>query len=133
MNYVLDTGAVIAFLNAEKGADVVEEVLTEPYASCYMHSYNLCEAYYLYYRTGGQSVADQVVNDVLDLGISLRNDNDMPFWKYAGSIKAQNALSLPDAFCLSITVRLGATVVTTDHGEFDPLVGKGICPILFIR
>lgn len=49
MNYVLDAGPMMAFLNNEPGVDVVEEVLTEPGATCYAHVFNLCEVYYLYY------------------------------------------------------------------------------------
>jgi PIN domain nuclease of toxin-antitoxin system len=133
VNYVLDAGPLIALLNGEAGADVVEDVLTEPGSTCYIHCYNLCEIYYQYFRRGGQATADEVVSDLLDLGICLRDDSDISFWKSAGSIKAQNAMSLPDAFCLSLGIRLGATVVTTDHGEFDPIVPLGLCPIRFIR
>ncbi len=46
MNYVLDAGAMIAFLDDESGAEVVEDVLTEPGSTCYAHILNLAEVYY---------------------------------------------------------------------------------------
>jgi PIN domain nuclease of toxin-antitoxin system len=133
VNYILDAGPMMAFLNNEPGVEVVEDVLTEPGSACYAHVYNLCETYYLYYRRGGAAVADGVIQDLLDIGILARSDVDTAFWKEAGALKAQHALSLPDGFCLALGRRIGATVVTTDHAEFDPLVPLGYCPIRFIR
>lgn len=124
---------MIAFLANEPGAEAVEDVLTEPGSTCYAHAFNLCEVYYLYYRRGGAAVADGTIHDLLDLGIIARNDLDTAFWKSAGALKGRHALSLPDAFCIALAQRLRGTVVTTDHGEFDPLIALGYCPILFVR
>ena len=52
MNYVLDAGPMIAFLDDEPGAEVVEQVLTEPGSTCYAHIFNLTEIYYIYFRRG---------------------------------------------------------------------------------
>ena len=133
MNYSLDAGPLMAYLNNETGAEQTENVLTEPESLCYMHFMNLCEIYYLYYRRGGVGVADAIVQDLLDIGIILRDDHDEAFWKAAASFKGRHALSLPDAFCIALAQRIGATVVTTDHAEFDPLVPLGYCPIHFVR
>jgi len=72
---------MIAFLNNEPGADIVEDVLTEPGSACFAHAHNLCEVYYLYYRRAGGSIADSAIQDLLDLGIIPREDLDMAFWK----------------------------------------------------
>lgn len=53
MNYVLDAGPMIAFLDDEPGAEVVEQVLTEPGSTYYAHIFNLTEIYYIYFRGGG--------------------------------------------------------------------------------
>lgn len=123
----------MAYLNDEAGADRTLEALTEPGSVCYVHFMNLCEIYYLYYRRGGMGAAEAIVQDLLDMGIILRDDHDEAFWKEAASIKGRHALSLPDAFCIALARRIGGTVVTTDHAEFDPLVPPGYCPILFVR
>ena len=52
MNYVLDAGPMIAFLDDEPGAEVVEQALTEPGSTCYAHIFNLTEIYYIYFRRG---------------------------------------------------------------------------------
>ena len=124
---------MIAFLDGEPGDDKVEDVLTEPGSTCFAHIFNLAEIYYIYYRRGGQALAESTIQDLLSLGIVLRDDHDEPFWKEAASFKGRHALSLPDAFCLNLGRRLNGTVVTTDHGEFDPLVSYGYCSIFFIR
>ncbi len=41
MNFPLDTGPMIAFLDNEPGAEVVEDVLTEPGSSCCAQTFNL--------------------------------------------------------------------------------------------
>ena len=133
MTYVLDAGAVIAYLNGEPGADATEDILTEPGSLCYRTVHNLCEIYYIYYRRGGESTAEETVKDVARAGIHRRDDIDERFWKLAGSLKARHPLALPDGFCLALAMRIGATLVTTDHAEFDPLMSAGYCPIQFIR
>lgn len=69
MNYSLDASAIIALLDAEPGAEVVEDVLTEPGSVCYAHIFNLAEIYYIYFRRGGQVLAESVLQDLLALRI----------------------------------------------------------------
>jgi PIN domain nuclease of toxin-antitoxin system len=133
VNYALDAGAMIAFLDDEPGAEVVEDVLTEPGSTCYAHFLNLAEVYYIYFRRGGTMMAQDAVQSFQDAGTVVRDDNDTAYWQAAATFKGSHAMSLPDAFCLALAQRLGGTVVTTDHAEFDPLVPLGYCPILFIR
>ena len=133
MIYVLDAGPMIALLANEPGADVTEDVLTEPGSACYAHIFNLAEIYYIYHRRGGVTTAESALQDLLDAGVIARNDADTAFWKSATILKASHAIALPDAFCLALAGRLSGTAVTTDHNEFDPLVALGFCPIRFIR
>jgi predicted nucleic acid-binding protein len=133
VNYVLDAGPMIALLDDEPGAEVVEDVLTEPGSTCYAHIINLAEVYYIYFRRGGTTMAEDAIQFLQDVRIIIRDDNDRPYWKEAATYKGSHALSLPDAFCVALARRLGGTAVTTDHGEFDPLVPLGYCSILFIR
>jgi PIN domain nuclease of toxin-antitoxin system len=129
----MDAGALIAFLDDEPGAEVVEDVLTEPGSTCYAHIFNLAEVYYIYFRRGGESMAEDAIQSLLEVGILVRNDSDTGYWKDAATLKGRHAMSLPDAFCMALARRLGGTVITTDHAEFDPLVALGYCPIRFIR
>lgn len=133
MNYAMDAGALIAFLDDEPGAETVEDALTEPGSMCHVHVFNLAEVYYIYFRRGGVAMAEDAVQSLLDIGIRVEEFADTAFWKDAATFKGRHALSLPDAFCLALARRLGGTVVTTDHAEFDPIVSLNYCPIRFIR
>lgn len=59
---------------------------------------------------------------------------DEPFWQQAGKLKVNpGKISLADCFALALAIRSGATLVTSDHHEFDRIDALDICPILFIR
>jgi hypothetical protein len=123
---------MIAFLDGEPGAEVVEDVLTEPGSTCSAHIFNLAEVYYIYFRRGGRLMAGDAIQSLLDVGILVRSDNDVGYWKEAATFKGSHAIALPDAFCVALARRLAGTAVTSDHAEYDPLVPLGYCPILFI-
>jgi PIN domain nuclease of toxin-antitoxin system len=133
VNYVLDAGPMIAFLDDEPGAEVVEQVLTEPGSTCYAHIFNLTEIYYIYFRRGGAVMAEDALQSLIDAGIVVRDDHDAAFWKEAATFKGTHAIALPDTFCLALARRLSGTVLTSDHNEFDPLVPFDYCPISLIR
>jgi PIN domain nuclease of toxin-antitoxin system len=133
VRYILDAGPMIVFLDDDVGAEVVERILTEPGSTCYAHIFNLIEVYYIYFRRGGEAMAEDALQSLLDTGIVVRDDHDTDFWKRAATLKGTHAIALPDTFCLTLARRLEGTVVTTDHAEFEPLVPLGYCPILFVR
>lgn len=133
MNYVFDAGALIAMLEKERGAEVVQAILRSAGAECYCHAINLCEVYYPLVRTQGTAAAQQVIAVLISAGVQPRSDIDMAFWQDAGATKASYRLSLGDAFGVALARRLGAEFVTTDHGELEPLLTDGICQVNFIR
>ena len=136
MIHVLDAGPMIAYMDGERGAPVVAQILTDNPNACYAHVFNLTEIYYIYFRRGGVTMAETAIQTLLAAGVIPRDDADEAFWKETGTFKGSHAMSLPDAFCLALARRLGGTVITTvptDHGEFDPLVQHNYCPTLFIR
>ncbi len=54
--------------------------------------------------------------------------------KEAGKYKAElKRISLADCFCITLAKRIGTTVATSDHHEFDKVSTRGIVPVLFIR
>ncbi len=107
MNYALDAGPMIAFMDDEPGAEVVEDLLTEPGSACHAHIFNLTEVYYLYFRRGGASMAEDAVQTLTEAGIGIRSDNDTAFWKAAATCKGRHRIALPDAFCLALAPAAG--------------------------
>lgn len=133
MIYVLDACAMLAYLRNEAGADVVENALLDANSQCVAHAINLCEVYYIFHRDSGESDADSAVDDLKNVGVMEHNDLDEAFWKEVGKLKAGGGISIPDCFAITLSKRLGGTVLTSDPKEFDPVAAAGICPINFIR
>lgn len=135
MIYVFDTSAAIAYLRSEDGCQIVHDILAASDQTFLMHSINLCELYYDFVRAGGADCAEQAVKDFLSLGVAARDDMDFDFWKQAGRLKVRGRISLADTFAVALAEREVATIVTSDHHEFDPLISAGIITVkvLFIR
>lgn len=139
MSFVLDACAVIAFLRGESGSEVVESLILDQY--CMVHAVNLCEVYYdSLFRGEEESSARAIIADMESLGIVSREDMDMKFWQAAGAYRAEirkASLQIPlaDCFAISLAKRENATLVTSDHHEFDPIIASGLCscPVRFIR
>ena len=131
--HVLDASAMVAYLTGEPGEKVVAALLTDPAATCYAHTLNLCEVYYGAIRKTDVKRARQTILNLRTDGVIERQDINRHFWQRVGELKARGRISLPDCFCISLAQELGGEVVTSDHGEFDPLVPLGIVPINFIR
>jgi PIN domain nuclease of toxin-antitoxin system len=125
--YILDACAIIASLRKEPGTEVVKQALLDTSGQCIAHSINLCEVYYIFRRDEGVTVATQAIKDIRMLGLIERNDFDEAFWKEAGNLKARGNISLPDCFAITLTNRVGGTLLTSDHGEMDPIAATGIC------
>ncbi|MGI8468270.1 MAG: PIN domain-containing protein [Pyrinomonadaceae bacterium] len=130
---VLDSSAMIAYLRQEKGALVVERIMTNPNNVCYAHAINLCEVYYDAIRVGGLADAEKSLKDLFALGVIERSDFDTNFWKNVGQLKANYRASLADFCAIILANNLGGTVLTSDHHEFDKIARDKVCSIKFIR
>jgi PIN domain nuclease of toxin-antitoxin system len=133
LKYVLDACAMVAYLENEPGGTIVGSLLADRANTCYAHSLNLCEVYYLAIRRSTTATAEAAIEALFNDGVFERKDNSRRFWKRVGEHKARGGISLPDCYCITLAQELSAEVVTSDHGEFDPLVPLGIVPIKFIR
>lgn len=109
MNYALDASAMIAFVTAEPGGSVVEELLADPQNQCFAHAANLCEVYYDACRRIGSTSAAQLISDLANSGLWFRSDMDLEFWQRAGRLKAvARRISLADCFGLALAALLRA-------------------------
>lgn len=132
--YVFDACAVLALLNVEQGAEVVAEILADPENRCLLCSINACEVFYDVFRGSGEADAMALERTLETNGLEIREAMPAELWKTAGRFKATlRRVSLADCFALALAVLEGATLVTSDHHEFDRIAELGICPILFIR
>jgi predicted nucleic acid-binding protein len=132
--YVFDACALIALTDKEEGADILASFLASNENTCFVHSLNLCEAYYHAHRSTSRQDAVALVEGFLDLGLVLRDDMDVEFWQEAGDLKAiHKKVSLADCCAIVLANRLNAELVTSDHHELYTLADQGISKILFFR
>ena len=129
---ILDACAVIGFIYAEPGAEVVREILyTE---QCAIHAINLCEVYKDCLDRSNPSDADAIIDDLRDIGLITREDLDEAIWKQVGRLKntLRSNIAWADCYAIALSQRLQGRVLTADK-EFEPVQDKNICPVQFFR
>ena len=134
MSLVFDSSALIAYLEDEPGAELVDELLDGNLGACFVHAINMCEVYYGTRREYGEQPAQEAINMLQNAGLSVREDMDNNIWQGAGQIKADyRRISLADCLCVALANRDGSEVITADRHEFEPLAQVGLCKVRFIR
>lgn len=134
--FVFDASALIAFLNNEEGADMVEGILRQAKDNgcvVYINKLNLLEIYYGIYREDGDKKAEDVLMKVLNLPLVVIDVLDDNLFKEAGKLKATYKISLADSIALASAKTKNAWILTTDHHEFDPLDKQGVLEFYWIR
>lgn len=134
MYVVFDASALVAFLRGEPGGDVVRKLLEDDKVDCLAHVANLSEVYYHVLRAADDSVAQQTMSRLAEAGLGFRNDIDAVFWQEVARYKdVVGRVALTDCFAIALANRIGATIVTSDHQEFEPVAAQGVCSVRFIR
>src|SRR5215211_4094551 len=120
--YVLDTWAVIAYLEDEPSGEQVEELIAtahEEQIPMYMSVVNVGEVWYTLAREVSEEEANAGVKILSDLRIQFENA-DWELTQEAARFKSQNKMSYADAFAAALAKIKKAELVTGDN-EFKPL------------
>jgi len=123
--YVLDSWAVIAYLEDEPSGEQVEELIAtahEEQIPIYMSVINVGEVWYTMAREISEEEANASVKMLRDLRIQFE-DADWELTQEAARFKSQNKMSYADAFAAALAKIKKADLVTGD-GEFKPLDGE---------
>ena len=118
--YILDACALVAFINDEIGADVVQNVLESAEkgnVEVYMNKLNLFEVYYGIRRVEGIQQAEDFYSMSLRLPIIIIDGISDDVFREAGRIKTNYRMSLADSIALGETSVRGASILTSDHHE----------------
>ena len=119
-SFVLDTSAIIAFLENEDGAERVEYVLkNEDVIVC---NVSLLEVFYIFHREQSRSVAEQHYALLKSLPVSFVWTFDEPLILTAGRFKATTPLSIVDALIAACAYNSKATLLHKDP-EYQKLQG----------
>lgn len=128
--YVLDSYAVLAYLEGEPGASLVVDLLRRAGedAVIFMSLINFGEVAYIAERERGARQAAAILQDIRSQPIRLAGVNERRVLA-AAHIKACYPLSYADAFAIALAQELDATVVTGDP-EFKAV--ESFVPVLWL-
>jgi len=136
-HYLLDACAVIAFFDNERGADIVSGLIDSANRgeiTLSMNAANLIEVYYDRIREIGSEEADDAIRNIYDDSpISIIEENSPAIVREAAYFKATGKMSFADAILVATARCTGATVVTCDHVELEPIEQQTQIPFLWIR
>ena len=136
-NYLLDACALLAFLNDEKGAEIVDELLNQAKnmeINLNMSAANLIEVYYDCIRVSGTKNADATITEIYNhFPISIIQALTPDIVREAARLKARGKMSFADTILVATAHCSGATIVTCDHAELGPVELEKQISILWVR
>ena len=123
--YVLDTSAIIAFLEDEIGADTVQDLLEKAKDDAviiFIVFISFMEVYYITWQEKGPSEAQRRNTLIGKLAIQ-RVESTEELSLIAGELKAKYRISLADAWIAAVAKHKGAILVHKDP-EFEQVAGE---------
>ena len=134
--YILDACGLIAFIYNEPGAEIVKHILKEAAngnTKVYMNKLNFFEVFYGIRREEGLNIATSVYDTVLKLPIEIiASISDEVFFE-ASRIKSAYPMSLADSIALGEASTSNASLITSDHHEFDIVAEKENIQFTWVR
>ena len=133
--YVFDACALIAYLNDEIGAKVVEDLVAlalQERVQLYVAAVNVYELFYDCLKRDA-ATAVQLVGDIYSLPLTGVEVLDRALMQRAGGFKVAYRISLADSVALGLAQQLDAYVVSSDHHEFDQVDHDGKARFYWIR
>ena len=118
--YLLDTSALLTFIEDEPGSDRVEEVLKD--AAILLPWPVLMETYYITLQEKGRAEADRRYALIRQLKTEILWAMDEPILLTAARLKAEHHVSLANAVVAAFAIRNNAVLIHKDP-EFDALAG----------
>ena len=113
---VLDSWAVIAYLEGEPAAEKVADHIADAHENeipLFMSVVNAGEVWYIIARETTAGDADRCITELRHLGIELV-DADWPLAHEAGGFKAKHKMSFADCFAASLAKQKKALLLTGD-------------------
>lgn len=123
--YVLDTHALIAYSEREKGAQEVADLLKKALAGSaeiYLCRINWGEMYYIALREGGEERAESYRTTIAKYPVRIV-EIDEELTLQAARFKAFHKMSFADGFAAALAKQKKAELVTGDK-DFKPLEGE---------
>jgi len=136
MHYILDACALLAFLNDEEGADVIDDILNRSSTgdiSVSMSIVNLFEVYYGELRDKGIEIAQIVLEMIQHYSVKVVNVITEQVFREAARLKSMYKMSLADCIGLATAIELSGKFVSSDHHELDKVAENEPSVIFWFR
>lgn len=133
--FVLDSYAVIGYLENEAFSDRVQDLLFEAkkgIATLFFHMIQFGEVYYVTLREQGQALADLAYSRVKGLPLVFVETINEELLRTAANLKATHPISYADSFAAAMALIKKCPLLTGDP-EFGFLEKKGILRIEWLR
>jgi predicted nucleic acid-binding protein len=117
-DYTLDACALIALINKESEAGMVDDLIQRAIAgeaALNMSIINLTEVHYGYLHDRGKEEAERILNRILSYPIRIINVITEPVFRKAAFFKAFYSISLADAYACATAWWTHSTLVTKDR------------------
>lgn len=121
--YILDTSALLTYIENEEGAEDVEKLLIRAEKEdviIYLAFISLTEVYYITMKERDESVALKRVELIKSLAVSVEESNE-ELNLFAGKLKATNRISLADAYIAALCHEHNGVLVHKDP-EFEKIL-----------
>ncbi|MFO7665890.1 MAG: type II toxin-antitoxin system VapC family toxin [Desulfobacterales bacterium] len=120
--YILDTSALLTFIEDEEGAENVESLLIEAEKgniTVYLSFISLTEVFYITKKERGEQEASERLGLIKSLALHIMESGE-PLNIMAGALKADYRISLADAFIAALCQYHQGIIVHKDP-EFEQL------------
>jgi ribonuclease VapC len=133
-DYVLDSFALIGYLENEPFAQEIEDLLHQAGKGSprlYLHVLQLGEVYYITLRERGKEVADLAYTRIKRLPIKFIETINEELLLTAAAFKAGYAVSYADSFAAALA-KVNKALLLTGDPEFRKLEGDGVLRVAWL-
>lgn len=134
-NYVLDSFALIGYLENEQFAREIEGLLyeaKEDISRIYLHALHLGEVYYITLREQGRELADLAYSRIKSFPIHFVWQIDEELLLAAAALKARYPISYADSYAAALAGIHKASLLTGDP-EFRRLEESGVLKLTWLE
>ena len=121
--YILDTSALLTYIEDEEGSDDVEKILMEAEkenVTIFLAFISITEIFYITAREKGPSEALKRLELVNSLALQVK-ESDEELNISAGKLKAKHKISLADSYIAALSLNYNGIIVHKDP-EFEELL-----------
>ena len=122
---ILDTSAILTYIEDEDGADHVENLLIDAekgIVDIYVSFISLTEVFYITLREKDEPLAVERIKLMQSLAVKIQESDEMVNIK-AGKLKARNSISLADAYIAALCQIHNGILVHKDP-EYEKLASE---------